>query len=47
MKFLEKPLLCLYTKCVMATGGAAMGSAMATGGLRWVVSRGNLNVCAG
>ena len=29
------------TKCVMATGGAAMGSAEATGGLPWVVSTGN------
>ena len=29
------------TKCVMATGGAAMGSAVATGGLPWVVSTGN------
>ena len=28
------------TKCVMATGGAAMGSAVATGGLPWVVSTG-------
>ena len=33
------------TKCVMATavaaGGAAMGSAVATGGLPWVVSTGS------
>ena len=28
------------TNCVMATGGAAMGSAVATGGLPWVVSTG-------
>ena len=36
----------LYTKCVIttavATGGAAMGSAVATGGLPWVVSTGSI-----